>query len=424
MSETKLRIRKDIVNPFGGIYFVIQTLQKIGLPKLIDKKLGIRPRQSRYSHSDNILSWIYSTFCGGDRIDDSKVLAGHMKQHEDVKFPSPVRTAGLLKSFAEPSRITKSSSGLTHAHNVNEKFSSLLLECCKKFGIFNQRELTLDYDNCVIPCEKFDTQFSYKGERGYQPGVAIVNNVPVFFENRNGNTPAAYKMDDTLKKCFSMLREHGVKIKRFRSDAAAYQKPVISHLEKRKIEFFIRAEMTDFMMEDQQFFDWKEITINTQKLLVTSIEHEPFADGKKYRFVITKYVDFKTNKTHRVTGENFLTRAIITNNLEWDNKRVVQFYNRRGDECERCFDQCLNDFNLSRLPFSFLEHNTVFMALTGIACAAYRFLLRKFCEKVPELQMTFRLKKFINRFITVASTMEDGYLILYDPGGKYQKLLI
>mgnify|MGYP007033661307 FL=1 len=78
----------------------------------------------------------------------------------------------------------------------------------------------------------------------------------------------------------------------------------------------------------------------------------------------------------------------------------MAFYNKRGAS-ERTFDVMNNDFGWSRLPCSFLSENTAYMILTGIIANFYRCLIGLYSEGIAWLKPTWRLKKFIFRFISV-----------------------
>ena len=54
-------------------------------------------------------------------------------------------------------------------------------------------------ENQFIPTEKYDSKRSYKKADGYFPGIATIENHPVYIENRNGNSNVKYKQDETLK---------------------------------------------------------------------------------------------------------------------------------------------------------------------------------------------------------------------------------
>ena len=46
---------------------------------------------------------------------------------------------------------------------------------------------------------------------GYFPGIASINNYPVYIENRNGNSNLKYKQAETLKRAYGVLAEFGMK---------------------------------------------------------------------------------------------------------------------------------------------------------------------------------------------------------------------
>ncbi|MFT6336486.1 MAG: hypothetical protein ACI86M_001188 [Saprospiraceae bacterium] len=80
--------------------------------------------------------------------------------------------------------------------------------------------------------------------------------------------------------------------------------------------------------------------------------------------------------------------------------QVILFYNKRGHS-ERTFDKMNNDFLWNKLPFSFLEENTVFLIVMAICRNLYHFLLKHISEKLDFVKPNFRIKKFIFRFMIV-----------------------
>ena len=73
---------------------------------------------------------------------------------------------------------------------------------------------------------------------------------------------------------------------------------------------------------------------------------------------------------------------------------MARHYNQRG-AAEKVFDEMYNDFGWKKLPFSFLEQNTVFMLVMAMSRNFYLHLLNVFSEKVSFVKTTYRLKKFI-----------------------------
>jgi uncharacterized protein with von Willebrand factor type A (vWA) domain len=93
-------------------------------------------------------------------------------------------------------------------------------------------------------------------------------------------------------------------------------------------------------------------------------------------------------------------RSILTNDQETSGKEVIEYYNKRGTE-EKTIDILNNDFGWGKMPFSFMEENTVFLMVMMICKNIYTWLIRKFATVFSALKENFRIKKFIFRFVTV-----------------------
>jgi len=100
------------------------------------------------------------------------------------------------------------------------------------------------------------------------------------------------------------------------------------------------------------------------------------------------------------TRDNMKYRSILTNDYESSEKEIIEYYNQRGTE-ERTIDVLNNNFGWKNMPFSFMQENTVFLTVMMMCKNIYTWLIAIFSEKFTDLKKTFRLKKFIFRFITV-----------------------
>ncbi|WP_139062465.1 transposase, partial [Aquimarina megaterium] len=120
---------------------------------------------------------------------------------------------------------------------------------------------------------------------------------------------------------------------------------------------------------------------------------------KTYRLVVTK-IERDDKQVNMFTNEAYLYSAILTNDYEKTKNEVAGFYNQRG-AIEREFDVLKNDFGWNNLPFSKLEQNTVFLIFTSICRNLYHYIITLFSKKFKGLKTSFRIKKFIFRFITI-----------------------
>ena len=402
------------ITPFGGFNFVFKSFNDSGLSDLIDKHLGMRVKTFGFSYSDIFLNHLAVFFNGGDCTED---VNDHLREHlQNVRGMQVCSADTILRGIKELSTETlfmeNPDSGVKHEFNLNPKLNDLLVKGLKQTGQLKSNRLyDLDYDNQVQPTEKYDAEKTYKKTYGYQSGIASIANpitgqaMPVYIEGRNGNSQAKYLQEETLERAFSNLEINGIKVGRFRADAASYQKKVIELVERQDSLFYIRAKRCtkmDDMIGSIDKDDWEKVRLGIQEMEVANIPcYSPFGGEKHYRLVISR-IKRRDSQTDIFTGEAYTYRGILTNDMEGSDKSIVEFYNARG-ESERLFDVMNNDFGWAKMPCSFLSQNTAFMIMTAIYANFYSYIIREYSKKLSWLKPNYRLKKFVFRFITVAA---------------------
>lgn len=399
----KITYSSEKINPFGGINFVNNTIENAGIFQLIDSELGSRPPQAEYSYSDIFRAYWLLNFIGGDCAED---ITEHLRPYlEDVKgiaVPGADTLLRVQKGLATDKETFTTDKGICHEINVNKKMNRLMvnqLVHCNQLSPANT-EHTFDYDNQFLPTNKYDAKRSYKLADGYFPGVASINNMPVYIENRNGNSNVKYRQGQTLQRAYDLLGEFNIKIKRSRMDCGSFSKDIVKVVEANSQYFYIRAQRCDDLFEKIcQINEWKAVEIGFKQYEVASIQYTPFGGDKAYRYVVSREKN-ADGQCNLFSGDRYIYRAIMTNDSEKSDLDVVLFYNERG-QSERLFDEMNNDFNWGKLPFSFLHENTVFMVIMAMCRNMYHFLLEYISKKVDFVKPTYRLKKFIFRFVVV-----------------------
>ena len=395
------------ITPFGGFNFCYELFKKTGLPQLIDNHLGKRVSTFGFDYSDIFTNHMAIFLHGGDCTEDvNDHLRNVLKQVRGMSVCSADTILRGIKELATPTNGHLSSSGITHEFNINITLNKLLLKALLKTGqLDNIQANTVDYDNQVVPTEKYDAEKTYKKCNGYQSGIASIGKHIIYIEGRNGNSTAKYKQRETLQRTFSLLDLEGIKTNRFRADCASYQKEVIDLVTERDMLFYIRATRCAHMEQQIGVLPdeaWSKIRLGVQEMEVAELnDYQPFGEKKSYRLVISR-IKRKDKQTDVFTGTAYIYRAIITNDTQWDKKQITSFYNKRGSS-ERTFDAMNNDFGWSNLPCSFLNENTSFMIMTALYANFYSFMVSSFSEKLSWIKANFRLKKFVFRFITVAA---------------------
>ena len=103
-----------------------------------------------------------------------------------------------------------SDQGRSYDFNPAEKLNGLLLNALLETGqLAEAGEYDLDFDHQFIETEKYDSKPTYKKFKGYGPGVAVVNDLIVGIENRDGNTNVRFRQRETLERIFVRLESRG-----------------------------------------------------------------------------------------------------------------------------------------------------------------------------------------------------------------------
>jgi hypothetical protein len=399
----KITYSTEKINSFGGINFADQIIKQNNLYGLVDQSLGTRGTKVTYAYSDLIQSYLLLILCGGECAEDiTENLRRELEQVKDFDPSSADTLLRMQKELSTPKETYVSPSGIEHEFNINMDLNRLMVKLLLESKQLNSKQdgYIFDYDNQFIPTEKYDSKRSYKQADGYFPGIASINNFPVYIENRNGNSNVKYKQEETLKRAYDLLGEFGVKAKYSRMDCGSFDKEVIPVVEANSEFFFIRAQRcTSLYDQIKEIAVWDDVEIGFKKCQTASIEYAPFGWDKTYRYVIQREKN-NDGQGDLFTGDDFKYRAIMTNNRLMADLEVILFYNARG-ESERLFDEMNNDFLWKNMPFSYLHENTVFLIVTAICRNIFHYLTDFISKRLDFIKPNFRLKKFIYRFMVV-----------------------
>lgn len=401
----KVNYSKDNICAFGGLNFTDKLIKDHGIFDIIDKTLGDRGIFAQYKYSDLFRSLLSLTLCGGKCAEDiTEHLRTELEQIPEFKVCSADTILRMQKELTTEKETFISDSGTVHEFNINRNLNELMVKLLINTGQLapNNKEYIFDYDNQFIPTGKYDSKRSYKKADGYFPGIATIDNMPVYIENRNGNSNVKYKQGETLGRAYKILGDQNIKVKHSRMDCGSFTHEIVQAIEPNTQYFYIRAQRCGTLYDRiKEVQTWKTVRVNNKKYEIASINYSPFGkkSDKEYRYVISREPRADC-QTSLLTEDHFTYRAIMTNNSELSDLQVILFYNKRGHS-ERAFDEMNNDFLWNRLPFSFLEENTVFLIVMAICRNLYHFLLGIISEKLEFVKSNFRLKKFIFRFMIV-----------------------
>ena len=418
----KVQIKSEKITPFGGIFHVRELFSRFVGP-VIDKVLGLRCTSFGYQYGEIVGSLSSVYFCGGDCVEDvTSHLMPHLSLHPTLRTCSSDTILRAISELATGNTTYTSDTGKNYEFNPATKLNSLLVKALLSTGqLVAGASYDLDFDHQFIETEKYDAKMTYKKFTGYSPGVAVIGDLIVGIENRDGNANVRFHQQDTLERIFSNLESNDIHVKRARMDCGSCSREIVETIEKHSEHFYIRANRCGSLYGSLLALrGWKREEINGIEYELNSIITEKW-EGKAYRLVI--------QRQRRADGEQdlwegeYTYRCILTNDYSSTCREIVEFYNLRGGK-ERIFDDMNNGFGWARLPKSFMAENTVFLLLTALIRNFYKFLMGRLDTKAFGLKKTSRIKAFVFKFISVPAkwirTARHYQLNIYTHNKSYQ----
>ena len=321
-----------------------------------------------YQYSEILRSLMCVYLCGGSCIEDVTThLMKHLSLHPTLRTCSADTILRAIEELTFKSITYKSASGKSYDFNTADKMNCLLVNALLATGqLKSGQEYDFDFDHQFIETEKYDAKPTYKKFLGYSPGVAVINDMIVGIENRDGNTNVRFNQKETLERIFKRLEASEIYISRARMDCGSCSEEIVDMVEAHCRHFYIRANRCSSFYDSMfALTGWKTVEINGIVFELNSILVEKWK-GKPYRLVIQR--QRRMGSGPDLWEGEYTYRCILTNDYESSMRDIVEFYNMRGGK-ERVFDDMNNGFGWDRLPKSFMAENTVFLLLTALLFA-------------------------------------------------------
>ena len=97
-----------------------------------------------------------------------------------------------------------SDTGKSYDFNTATKLNRLLVEALLGTGqLMAGESYDLDFDHQFIETEKYDAKMTYKKFTGYSPGVAVIGDLIVGIENRDGRSALRTLCKQRMPTCVS-----------------------------------------------------------------------------------------------------------------------------------------------------------------------------------------------------------------------------
>ena len=274
----KVSIKSEKITAFGGIFHVRELFSRFVAP-IIDKVLGIRCTSFGYQYSEIVGSLASVYFCGGDCVEDvTSHLMSHLSLHPTLRTCSSDTILRAISELAVGNTTYTSDTGRSYDFNTATMLNSLLAKALLSTGqLVAGESYDLDFDHQFIETEKYDAKMTYKKFTGYSPGVAVIGELIVGIENRDGNANVRFHQQDTLERIFSNLELNGIHIRRARMDCGSCSREIVETIERHSEHFYIRANRCASLYDSLLALrGWKKEEINGIEYELNSITAENF----------------------------------------------------------------------------------------------------------------------------------------------------
>lgn len=148
----------------------------------------------------------------------------------------------MMKELSCDTITYTSDTGKDYDFNTCDKVNELLVNALVSTGqLVPKEEYDLDFDHEFLEAEKYDAKMTYKHFSGYSPGVAVINNMIVDIENRDGNANVRFHQQDTLERIYTRLEGKGITINRSRMDCGSCSEEIVKTVARHSKLYYIRA---------------------------------------------------------------------------------------------------------------------------------------------------------------------------------------
>lgn len=422
--------------PCGGIAAVHQLVRDVGLPQLIDARLGILKRARPYQDSDHVLNIAYNVLCGGQVLDDIELRrndAAFLDMLGADAIPDPTTAGDYCRRFA--------------AEDVWQLMGTInearLVVWARSARDFTKETARIDADGSIVPTTgecKEGMDISFKGVWGYHPLLISLANTgePLFIVNRSGNRPSHEGAPAALDRAIELCQRAGFRDILLRGDTDFSMTAHLDRWDAAGVRFVFGYDANPAFVdraENVHSGDYEELVRKADEVFAqprakqprikeeivrergylnkrllaedtAEFEHRPTKSKKTYRIVVLRKL-IEEERGQLSVGTDFRYFFFITNDLALMQQEVVAESNARCNQ-ENLIEQLKNGTRALHAPLNTLDANWAYMVIASLAwtikawCALLlpvtpRWRERHEAEQTRVLRMEFRT--FVQRFI-------------------------
>ena len=351
--------KSTIVTNDSGRVLLTQLYRQLGLHQYLDQKL-CRYKNQGYKPSGLLLDMMWLQSKGGDYVWD-------------------MREAGFKASASTYYRFLDLFRKYPQALDVLEGLQGRVVK--QYYHNHTSKSVTLDQDATLIPCDKEQAAYCYKGHKAYHPMCIYDGDICVAHEFRSGEA-AAQDIMPVFLKAYERLPK-GVKVN-YRGDSASYNQALIGFCDEHHISYAIGGRMCpEISMLIRQQKDWQELEPG---LDYAELPHATTWSQDHHRFIVTRRqhsdgrqqayeqqeLDLFSNMME--LNEHHYTLKLIVTNRSADLPSIIHWYHKRCGYGEHMHHELKADLAGGHLPSQQLEANAAWWHITVLAYNLQQFI--------------------------------------------------
>jgi len=409
----------ECVTAYAGIPLLLQAARSLDVAGRVQQHLHIKQRHRGLDEGGYVESFLVLNALGGDCLDDFERLREDEGLSEMMghAVPSAEAARKFLYEFHDEAKleqaqkelpvgqvsyIAEESAPLRALAQVNQEMVQEVGRRCA-----DQKMATVDLDSTIIESHKREALPTYKGERGYQPMLALwaEMNLVLADEFRDGNVPAQMAPLRVARRAFQALPP-SVAEYYFRGDSGCWEKELLRWLRDEQraegpqgpITFGISVRMTPNLkkhIERLPESEWKAYREDAEAVRECAdvLNYWPEEEDRPEGAGPLRYVAIRIRKRQ---GELFADGsavkyfAVASNQWNWETTRLLDWQREKAGTIEALHDVLKNDLAAGVMPCGRFGANAAWLRLAVMTHNVLTALKRL---ALPEQWLTARPKR-------------------------------
>jgi hypothetical protein len=302
----------------------------------------------------------------------------HLEDIGRIGCDKGLRKIGRLKEVPSPDaagdwlrRDSERKVGLLKA--VNDNLNRKLLKRV-------EGDLTLDIDAFAVLGEKENARVNYNGDKSYMPiaGFIVEADCCIGYEFREGNVSPGTRNYEFTKEQFEKVEGSGKRIKRFRSDSAAYISDVFNYVHGKGARYTVSVDQDRAVktaIGNIPAGGWKklgsEAGFEGNEREYAEFVHSMGRTDHSFRVIVQRWEN--PQKDLFEESAEYCYHGIATDYLEEEKNapEVIRWHNGRSNS-ENYNKELKNGFGLDHVPCGDFKGNAVWF---GIVILAYNLVI-------------------------------------------------